>query len=90
LIRVTARFGFMEALDIRRIVHGCSGLGLMLGGNDTTFYSADPEIVPASDGFWHAVRRSLFVFLRRNSRPVTASLGIPPDALAKLGMEVPM
>lgn len=38
----------------------------------------------------HALRRNLFVYLRRNSRPVTSSLGIPADALAKLGMEVPM
>ena len=90
LIRVTARFGFMEQLDIRRIIHGCSALGLMIGGNDTTFYSSDPEIVPDGSGVLNALRRSLFVFLRRNSRPVTSSLGIPPDALAKLGMEVPM
>jgi KUP system potassium uptake protein len=90
LTRVTARFGFMEQLDIKRIVHGCAAAGLALGGNDTTFYSAEPEIVPTEPGFWHALQRSLFVFLRRNSRPVTSSLGIPADALAKLGIEVPM
>ncbi len=90
LFRVTARFGFMEQLGIERIIHGCAASGLHIGGNDTTFYSADPDIVAKGPGLWHALRRNLFVFLRRNSRPVTASLGIPADALAKLGIEVPM
>lgn len=91
LLRITARFGFMEKLDIAPIVAGCGGLGVRIGGDDTTYYSADPVIVPeARDPWWSALRRSLYVFLKRNARPMTSSLGIPADALAKLGLEVPM
>jgi KUP system potassium uptake protein len=91
LLRVTARFGFMEKIDIRPIVKGCATAGLHLDDEDTTYYVADPVIVPKKEGArWLAWRRNLYILLKRNSRPITASLGIPPDQLAKLGLEVPM
>ncbi|MEO6836516.1 MAG: KUP/HAK/KT family potassium transporter, partial [Candidatus Tumulicola sp.] len=90
LIRITVRFGFMEKLDIAPIVKGCASFGLHLDDEETTYYSADPQIVPKKPGLWRAWRRNLYVFLKRNSRPMTSSLGIPADALAKLGLEVPM
>jgi KUP system potassium uptake protein len=90
LVRVIARFGFMEKRGIAPIVRACSVQGLRLDAEDTTFYVADPVIVPAGKGGWQAWRRNLYVFLKNNSRPLTASLGIPPDQLAKLGVEVRM
>lgn len=90
LMRITARFGFMEKLDIEPIVAGCASSGVRIGGEDTTYYTADPVIVPKMRGPWNAWRRSLYVYLKRNARPITSSLGIPADALAKLGLEVPM
>jgi KUP system potassium uptake protein len=90
LIRVTARFGFMEKLDIAPIARGCGSAGLHIDSEDTTYYAADPQIVPKQRGQWRAWRRNLYVFLKRNSRPIASSLGIPADALAKLGLEVPM
>ena len=90
LVRVTARFGFMEKLDIRRVINACDARGLHIGGSDTTYYSADVQIVPQDGAFWQQWRRSLFVILKRNARAVTSSLGIPADAHAKLGIEVPM
>ncbi len=90
LVRVMARFGFMENLDIGRIVHACAASGLHIGGQDTTYYTADPKIVPREGGLLHAWRRNLYVFLRRNSGTLAANLGIPADAHAKLGLEVPM
>ena len=90
LARVTARFGFMEKLDIERIVHACAAEGLHIGGTDTTYYTADPQIVAKDRNPWQAWRRNLYIFLSRNSRALTSSLGIPADAHAKLGLEVPM
>src|SRR5581483_334824 len=90
LLRVTARFGFMENLDIAPIVAACAQQGLLLYGTDTTFYSADPQIVPLDEGFVRACYRNLYVVLKRNARAVTATLGIPADAHAKLCIEVPM
>ncbi|HET6275047.1 MAG TPA: KUP/HAK/KT family potassium transporter [Candidatus Cybelea sp.] len=90
LVRVTASFGFMEKLDIARITHACAAAGLHIGGEDTTYYSADPQIIAEGGGVFHAFWRGLYVVLRRNARSVTSSLGIPPDALARLGIEVRM
>jgi KUP system potassium uptake protein len=90
LVRVTARFGFMEKLDIARVTHACEAAGLHIGGEDTTYYSADPHVVPAGTGLFHAFWRGLYVVLRRNARSVTSTLGIPADAHARLGIEVPM
>jgi len=90
LIRVTARFGFMEKLDIQRIARACAMSGLHISGDDVTYYSSDPQIVPVKRDWRHVWRRNLFVLLKRNARSVTDSLGIPADAHAKLGMEVPM
>lgn len=90
LIRVKARFGFMEKLDIAPIVRASADAGLVLDGEDTTYYSVDPQLVPKKSGAWRAWRRTFFDILRRNSRPITTSLGVPADQLAKLGLEVPM
>ncbi len=90
LIRVTACFGFMERLSITPIVRGCATFGLHLDDEDTTYYASDPLIVAKKHGQWRAWRRALFVFMHRNSRPITASLGIPADQIAKLGLRVPM
>jgi KUP system potassium uptake protein len=90
LLRVVARLGFMEKRDIAPIVHACAVRGLQLDSGDTTYYMADPVIVAGRKGLWWAVRRNLYIFLKRNSRPITMSLGIPPDQLAKLGIEVRM
>jgi KUP system potassium uptake protein len=90
LVRVTASFGFMEKLDIARITHACAAAGLHIGGEDTTYYSADPQIIAEDGGIFHAFWRGLYVVLRRNARSVTSSLGIPADAHARLGIEVRM
>ena len=74
----------------RLVARDCAAWGLHIGGDDVTYYSADPQIVPMQCDLWHAWRRNLFVLLKRNARSVTDSLGIPADAHAKLGVEVPM
>ncbi|HEY4433321.1 MAG TPA: KUP/HAK/KT family potassium transporter [Candidatus Cybelea sp.] len=89
LVRITARFGFMEKLDIAPVVVGCSAHGLPLAGENTTYFAAEPVIVEKNHGLFNAARRALFVLMKRNARSITASLGIPPDALAKLCIEVP-
>ena len=90
LVRVTASFGFMEKIDIGRITHACAVAGLHIEGEDTTYYSADPQIIPVERGILRALWRGLYVILRRNARSVTSTLGIPADAHARLGIEVPM
>ena len=92
LVRVSARFGFMERIDIKPIVQACATRGLELTGDHVTYYASDPVIVakPDQHSLIKRLRRGLYIILRRNARPISATLGIPPDELAKLGIEVPM
>ena len=90
LIRVTANFGFMEKIGIGQIVNACVASGLKLDDPDTTYYVADPQIVPGKKGRWRDWRRNLYVYMKRNANPITSTLGIPADELAKLGIEVGM
>jgi K+ transporter len=80
----------MEKLDIKYIVKACEVSGLKLDDPDTTYYMADPQIIASKPGILHAWHRAFFVYLKQNSRPLGASLGIPADSQAKLGLEVPM
>ncbi len=89
LIRVTARFGYMEAPRIDPILRACSAFGLDLDRDDTSFFYADPKIEPAPPGKgmpgW---RRELFVTLHRNARPLPDDLRIQAERRIELGMTV--
>ncbi len=88
LIRVTARFGFMEQPLLAPIVRACKTFGLALDDKGTAYFTADPVVVPGARDTMHAWRRALFGFLLRNSQPLTATMSIPADQLAKLSFEV--
>lgn len=88
LFRVTARFGFMEQPLLAPIVRACTRFGLALDDKSTTYYAADPVVVPGAKDTLHALRRALFGFLLRNAQPLTATMRIPADQLAKLGLEI--
>src|SRR5262249_47950503 len=74
LVRVRARFGFMEKIDIEDIERACAMSGLRISGDDVTYYSSDPQIVPVKTDWWHTWRRTLFVLLKRNARSITETL----------------
>jgi KUP system potassium uptake protein len=88
LVRVTARFGFMEQPTLGPIVASCKSFGLALDDKATAYFIADPVVVPGKSDLLHTWRRELFGVLLRNSRPLTSTMGIPADQLAKLGLEV--
>ncbi len=89
LIRVTARFGYMEMPRIDPILRACGAFGLDLDRDDTSFFYADPKIVPAANGKgmpgW---RRELFVTLQRNARPLPDDLRIRAERRIELGVTV--
>jgi KUP system potassium uptake protein len=89
LIRVTARFGYMETPRIDPILKACGAFGLELDRDDTSFFYADPKIEPAANGKgmpgW---RRELFVTLQRNARPLPDDLRIRAERRVELGVTV--
>jgi len=87
LIRVVARFGYMEQPRIEPILRACEAFGLNLDRDDTSFFYADPKIEAAEHGMpdW---RRRLFATLQRNARPLPDDLRIPAERRIELGVSV--
>jgi KUP system potassium uptake protein len=88
LIRVVARFGYMEAPRIDPIFRACDEFGLRLDRDDTSFFYADPKIVAAPEHGMVAWRRELFSALQRNARPLPDDLRITAERRVELGVTV--
>jgi KUP system potassium uptake protein len=88
LISVHARFGYMEQLDIRPVLRACELHDLDLGGDETTYFYADPKIEQARTHPMRHWRRWLFGLLQRNSRPLPDDLRIPAERRVELGVSV--
>jgi len=87
LVRVVGHFGYMEPPRIAPIFDACDANGLNLKNPDTSFFYADPKIVPAAHGMPRSLRW-LFSVLARNSRPLPDDLQIPADRRVEIGIEV--
>jgi KUP system potassium uptake protein len=88
LVRVIARFGYMEAPRIDPIFRSCDAFDLHLDRDDTSFFYADPKIEPAEEHGMVAWRRELFAALQRNSRPLPDDLNIAAERRVELGVTV--
>ena len=88
LIRVIARFGYMEAPTIEPIFRSCDAFDLHLDRDDTSFFYADPKIEPAHAHGMVAWRRDLFTALQRNARPLPDDLNIQAERRVELGVTV--
>jgi KUP system potassium uptake protein len=85
---VTANFGYMERASIDPVLHACGAKGLHLDSDQTSFFYADPKLIRASEGALPAWQRRYFEILVRNARPLPDDLGIRPEWLVELGVEV--
>lgn len=90
LMRISARFGYMEPLRIEPVVQSCKALGLQLDDESTSFVYADPKIKGRPKGGLPRWQRWLFSVLQRNARTLPAELKIPADRCVELGVTVTM
>jgi KUP system potassium uptake protein len=88
LVRVIARFGYMEAPRIDPILRACDAFGLQLDRDDTSFFYADPKIEAAPNHGMPGWRRELFAMLQRNARPLPDDLRIKAERRIELGVTV--
>lgn len=87
LVRVVGQFGYMEPPRIKAILEACGANGLHLEDAETSFFYADPKLIPAEHGMPPGLRW-LFGVLARNSRPLPDDLQIPADRRVEIGIEV--
>jgi KUP system potassium uptake protein len=88
LVRVIARFGYMEAPRLEPILRSCEAFGLDLDRDDTSFFYADPKIEALEEGGMPGWRRHLFEALLRNARPLPDDLRIKAERRVELGVTV--
>lgn len=88
LVRVIARFGYMETPRIDPILRSCDAFGLQLDRDDTSFFYADPKIEASPKNGMPAWRRELFAALQRNARPLPDDLRIKAERRVELGVTV--
>jgi KUP system potassium uptake protein len=88
LVRVIARFGYMEAPRIDPILRSCDAFGLQLDRDDTSFFYADPKIEALPEHGMPGWRRELFTTLQRNARPLPDDLRIKAERRVELGVTV--
>ena len=88
LVRVKARFGYMEAPRIEPVLRACEAQRLLLDNDETSFFYADPKIEAAPKDGLPAWQRWLFTVLQRNSRPLPDDLRIRAERRVELGVTV--
>ncbi|HLI95935.1 MAG TPA: KUP/HAK/KT family potassium transporter [Candidatus Baltobacteraceae bacterium] len=89
LLRVKAWYGFMQEARIHDILHHLRKARPGTDFSHPTYYLASPKIREASDhGALPSWQRNLFQWMTRNARPLTDSLGLPPNNVIEFGVEV--
>jgi len=88
LVRVQARFGFMELPDFGPIVTSCAAFGLDIDNPKTSYVVAAPQLVAADQRRMSAPRRWLFDVMQRLAGTLPRDVHIPIDRLVQLGVEV--
>ena len=89
LMRVKAWYGFMQEARIHDILAHLRKARPEVDFSHPTYYLASPKIneddTPHGLPSW---QRNLFRWMARNARPITDSLGLPPNSVIEFGVEV--
>ena len=89
LLRVKAWYGFMQEPRIHDILYHLRKERPGTDFSHPTYYLASPKIRDASGpGALPSWQRNLFRWMARNARPLTDSLGLPPNNVIEFGVEV--
>ena len=89
IMRVKARYGFMQEPKIKDILQHLRRIRPDIDFSHPTYYLASPKI--RDDDGIHALpawQRNLFRWMTRNARPLTDSLELPADSVIEFGVEV--
>jgi KUP system potassium uptake protein len=89
LLRVKAWYGFMQEPRISDILNHLRKARPNVDFSHPTYYLASPKIRDAHGlGALPNWQRNLFRWMARNARPITDSLGLPPNNVIEFGVEV--
>jgi KUP system potassium uptake protein len=85
--RVIARFGFMQDVDVPRVL---ARTGLAADPLATSYYLGRDTVLPGRGTPLARWRKGLFAFLSRNAKPPTDFFHLPPNRVIEVGAQVVM
>ncbi len=89
LLRVKAWYGFMQEPNIQDILHHLRKQCPKTDFAHPTYYLASPKIRDDHSPYGlPAWQLNLFRWMARNARPLTDSMGLPPNNIIEFGVEV--
>jgi KUP system potassium uptake protein len=88
VVRVCAKFGYMETPQLDPILHDCEAADLAIDKDTTAFVYASPVIVGRREGGLPRWQRGLFQTMQRLSLTLAAQLEIRPNRQVEIGVEV--
>ncbi len=88
--RVIAKVGFMQELDVPKLLKRCAASGLVAEPMTTTYYLGRQTLLTTGKATMARWRKLLFSFLSRNARPPTAFFNLPPNRVVELGLQIEM
>ena len=90
-VRVLARSGFMEIIDIPRMMASPEfqrETGLVYKPMETTFYLGRETLIPKGPGKMARWRKKLFVVMSRNAGSAADYFSLPPNRVVEMGAQV--
>jgi KUP system potassium uptake protein len=85
---VTARFGFMETLDVGEALRGCRARGLTVFVEDSSFFVGQHVVRARDVRGWRGLQRTLFARMQRNSAQAAEFFRMPPRGVISLNSVV--
>ena len=86
--RVMARYGFMEAPDVKEILALVADQGVTTVPHETSYYLGRERLLPDGNSPMAGWRKKLFIFMSRNALGATQFFGIPPNRVVELGTQI--
>jgi KUP system potassium uptake protein len=88
LVRIVARFGFMQRPDVPKLLARCSSNDIVADPMATTFYLGRETLLIDDSTWFVRWRKRLFAFLARNARSPTELFNLPPNRVVELGAQI--
>jgi KUP system potassium uptake protein len=88
LVRIVARFGFMQRPDVPKLLERCASKGIVAAPMATTFYLGRETLLTDGTTRFARWRKLLFAFLSRNARSPTELFNLPPNRVVELGTQI--
>lgn len=89
VLRVDARYGYMETIDVPSLLEGAAAHGLVLNPMETTYFLGREALIVTNRarGMWRW-RGRIFASMMRNAESAARFFRLPPNRVVELGAQI--